>query len=240
MRKHLALSGLLAGMGLLILGAAAMAAGGFGAPGTYHFSDTNASAALNDSAGASIFLNVDRGMQTFKPRGVSGPPQMMGPETVLSFSGFDASGAGLFGCFVIPDSSFTVAPGLASARLKVDPSQETACPGQLVSAGGGGRLGLAGPVPDAGGGGGGGGTPITADITWTSNGAVTSFTFTNTSRCQGAKSPAAGGSQSTFASVAGSVSLLKDISSSPFSQIAQFDNVQVITGTFSAACTGAK
>ena len=238
MRKHLALSGLLAGVGLLAVGAVVMASGGgFGAPGTYKFTDVNASATLTDSSGNFLFINVDRGMQTFRPKG-GGTPVVVGPETVLNFSGFDATGGSLFGCYVIPDSSFVVASGLTSANLNVDPSQETPCPGFLIPAGAGGRPGFAGVVPNAGGGGGGGGTPITANLTWTSNGAVTTFHVTTNSRCQSASAVTNGGSLNTFASLSGSLSLIPNYIKLT-AAIGSFDSTQVINGTFSAACTGA-
>ena len=236
MRKHLAISGLLAGLGLLVLSAVVLAAGGgFGIPGTYKFIDVGASTSLTDSTGTNLFLFVDRGMQTFKPKG--GPPQVVGPMTTLNFSGVDGTGASIFGCWIIPDSSFTVASELASAHLKVDPTQETACPGLLIPANSGGRPGFA-AVRSYAGGGGGGGTPITANLTWTSNGAVTDFQITASSKCQSASAKTVGSSLGTFASLSGTLSLLPTYTNL-VATINSSHTTEVINGTFSAACTGA-
>lgn len=238
MRKRFFISAIVAAVSLVAVGGAALAAGGgFGTPGTYKFHDVSASAQLYDSNGMQLFISVDRGMQTFKLRGVNGPPVMVGPETMLNYSGFSPDGSYVFGCFVIPDSRFQVAANLATATLNVDPTVETPCPGIPVPAGAGGRPGLSNIVPEAGGGG-GGDTPITANLTWTSNGAVSSFNFTSNSRCQGAQAHTVGGSSNTFASVSGSVSVLADLTAL-YAAIGQFDNTEVITGTFSNACTGA-
>jgi hypothetical protein len=238
MRKTLFISASVAALVLVAAGGAAMAAGGFGAPGTTKFRDVDAGASVYDSAGTQLFISVDRGIQTFKLRGVSGPPVMVGPETVLNWSGFTAEGSFVGGCVVIPDSAFVVAGNLSSATLKVDPSMETQCAGFHVPAGAGGRPGLSSIVPNAGGGGGGGGATITANLTWTSNGAVMESTFVSSSKCQGALAHTVGSSSSTFSSVAGSVSALVDISTI-IASISQFDDTETITNTFSDACVGA-
>lgn len=242
MRFRLLLSTAVAMGTLVIAGAAVLAAGGggFGQPGTTTFKDLSASADLTDSTGTFLFLSVDRGVQTFKLRGVTGPPVMTGPETVLNYSAGSPFGAYTSGCFIIPDSSFKVAGDLSTATLVVDPSVETPCPGTLLAPDAGGRPGLAGVSPEAGGGGGGGGggQPITANLTWTSNGAVTNFDVVTNSRCQNAVAHSVGHSTNTFASVGGSVSPLADITTQ-FAGINQFSTQEVTTGTFSAACTGA-
>jgi hypothetical protein len=239
MRKRLFYSCVIAALSAFALGGGVLASGGFGGPGTTTFHDLSATAALSDSSGTSLFISVDRGIQTFKLRGVSGPPVMVGPETVLNYSGSSPNGSVYNACFVIPDSKFTVASNLSTAALNVDPTVETPCPGFLVPAGSGGRPGLSGTVPEAGSGGGGGGeVPITASIVWTSNGAVTTSHFMSDSKCQGADAHATGSSKNTFASVAGTVSLLTDVTAQ-FATIGDTSNKEVITATFSAACTGA-
>src|SRR5438309_1525135 len=126
MRIRLVFASVVAVLSVVALGGAVLAAGGgFGGPGTTKFQDLTASAQLTDSNGTFLFISVDRGMQTFKLRGVNGPPVMVGPQTVLTYFGNSADGSTFFnGCFVIPDSAFTVASGLATATLKVDPSLE--------------------------------------------------------------------------------------------------------------------
>lgn len=223
--------------------------GGFGTPGKNTFTDVSATAAFIDSVGF-VTLNVDRGMQTFKMKNTSGPPVMMGPETTLRVfvelvppapgqpGGFE------FGCFVIPDSAFMVASGLASATLNVSPAQETPCPGQLIPPAAGGRPGFSAPAPlggvGGGGGGGGGNTvgPITVNLTWTSNGVIFTNRFTSNSKCLTFVSSAQGDSQSTVATATGTISpLLSAGAILQFGSIAQFDSTQVITGSLAAACT---
>ena len=237
MHQRLVFSGVLAAVTALAMGGAVLAAGGFGGPGTFTFTDRFGNAELTDSSGAFMFINVDNGMQTFKVRGVNGPPVVVGPETVLNYAVMSADGTTTaIGCFVIPDSSFTLAPGLSSATLTVDPSIETPCPGFLVPAGAGGRPGVS-VVPDAGGGG-GGGTPITANLVWTSDGAVTVSTNTSNSRCQGTVAISNGTSSGAIASLSGSVSSLLDVTTQ-FASLQTFSTRETITGAFSNACTGA-
>src|SRR5260370_28221438 len=91
---------------------------GFGpTPGHTQFSDTNASADLFDSTG-SIHSNssADRGMQIFKAKQTSGPPIVMGPATMLNLE-VDVPNGFAFGCWIIPDSAFTVSGDLSSAPL---------------------------------------------------------------------------------------------------------------------------
>jgi hypothetical protein len=237
MRKRFLLSVVVAALSVVTMGGAALAAGGFGSPGTTKFRDLSAAGQLTDSTGSIVFISVNRGMQTFKLRGVPRPPVMVGPETVLSYFGNNPDGSFVSGCLVIPDSRFTVASNLATATLNVDPTVETPCPGFLIPAGAGGRPGISNIAPDTGAGVGGDMT-ITANLTWTSNGAVTSFTYNSTSRCETSVAHTVGSSTNTFASVSGTVSLLADVSSQ-YAAINQNDSTEVATGTFSQACTGA-
>jgi hypothetical protein len=238
MRKSIFLASTVAAVAMAAAGGAALAAGGgFGSPGTTTFHDVFANTQLSDSSGNLLFISVDRGIQTFKARHTAGPPVMVGPETVLNYSGNAPDGTFFGGCFVIPDSAFVVGGSLATASLNVDPSIETPCPGFLIPAGAGGRPGIGGVVPDAGGGG-GGGTPLTANLVWTSNGAVTVFNGTTDSRCQQANARTVFSSSNTFASVSGSAAGLVGLTSQ-FSQISISDSREVITSAFSAACTGA-
>jgi hypothetical protein len=239
MRKRLLFASVVAALAVVALGGAVLAAGspGFGTPGTTKFKDLNANAQVSDSNGITLFLSVDRGVQTFKLKGAAGPPVMVGPETVLNYFGSSPDGTTFVtGCFVIPDAAFTVASDVSTATLKVDPSIETPCPGFLLPAGSGGRLGLSGVAPE--GGGGGGQTRITANLVWTSNGAVTSTSDTFSSRCQGAFAHSVGTSNSTFASVSGSLSLLADVTAR-YANVSTFSTTVVTTAAFSNACTGA-
>jgi hypothetical protein len=249
LRRLLSLCGLGALLSLGLSGSVLAGGGGFGAPGTNTFADVSANASFIDAIGF-VSLSVDRGMQTFKLKNTSGPPVMVGPETTLvvfvELVPPPSGGPGGFesGCFVIPDSAFTVASrGLASASLKVGPAQERPCPGRLIPAAAGGRPGFSAPAPlgGLGSGGGSGGTisSVTVNLSWTSNGVIFFNGFTNGSKCLGFVSNAQGDFQNTIASATGTI--LELLSSGAIFQggnIAQFDSRQVITGTLAPACGG--
>ncbi len=246
MRRRYVSFGILGGLLSLALGGSALANDGFGMAGTNTFTDVSAEAGLSDGTSfAQIF--VDRGMQTFKIKGTSGPPVVQGPKTVLTVfvetlpltktkpPSFE------FGCWIIPDLAFTVANGLASATLSVGPTQETPCPGKFISPAAGGRPGLSALAPLSGSAAGDEGntlSSVTLNLTWTSNGAIASDRFTQNSSCQTFISNAQGDSQRTFATVAGTVSVLSGTPIGEFAAIRQFDATQVINGTLTTACIG--
>jgi hypothetical protein len=236
MRVRIFLAAGVAAVGAIALAGAAFAAGGgFGAPGTTAFRDVTAYAGLVDTSNDFLSVSVDRGVQTFLPKG-GGGPVMTGPQTTLSYSETLANGTVTGGCFIIPDSAFAVSSGLATAVLKADPTVETPCPGVLVPAGAGGRPGLVNVVPEAGGG--GGGMPITVDLVWTSNGAIMSGNGTSNSRCQGVSTHAIFSSTSTFASVSGTADGLTGPPSTQYATVQILNNVETISGVFSNACLG--
>ena len=218
-------------------GAALAAGGGFGSPGTTTFHDVSASAEFFDNAGGFLFITADYGIQSFRDRGASGPPVMVGPETTVNLSGNLDDGTPVFSCFVVPDSSFVVTPGLAKATLDVDPSIETPCPGFQVSPANGGRPGFTGVVPLAGGGGGGGST-FTAHVVWTSNGVLTTSNLAIQTRCQSATSHTTEVATSSPAVMTGAIDRLPD-ASGQFGNIQDSHSRQVITVAFSSACFSA-
>src|SRR5438270_7198495 len=102
MKLRLALTGVIATLATVAISGAALAAGGgFGGPGTFTFKDTSANAEFIDSSGNFMFVAVDYGVQTFKALGLSGPPIVSGPETVLNYDIQSTDGSTLigFGCF---------------------------------------------------------------------------------------------------------------------------------------------
>lgn len=239
MRKRVLFGGVTAAVtAVAVAGVALAAGGGFGSPGTTTFHDVTATAEFFDAAGGVVFINADYGMQSFKTRGVNGPPVIVGPETVLNVSGNLDDQTPVFGCFVIPDSSFAVAPGLASATLNVDPSIEAPCPGLQIPAANGGRPGFTGVVPFAGGGGGGGGTTFTGHVVWTSNGVLTTSNLTIETRCQAATAHTTDSVTSTPTLVTGGVSLL-DGADGQFGSLQDSRSKQVIASAFSSACFSA-
>ena len=160
------------------------ASGGFGqGAGTFTFTDTSAIAsAFNPVDGSSINVSVDRSTFVFRQR--PGGALQTGVMTVLSIGqevpNPDPTQPPTFNsaCLVIPDSDFTVSSDLRTATLATA-NQSTVCPFFLAPVNGA-------VASDKGGGGGGGGSiplPISANVTWTGNGAETVSQDNGTTRC---------------------------------------------------------
>lgn len=238
---------------------------GFGPPpGHSQLSDTNASADLFDSTG-SIHSNssVDRGMQTFKAKQASGPPTVMGPATMLNLE-VDVPNGFAFGCWIIPDSAFTVSGDLSSATLTttVTPGLSE-CPGPPLSGATGARPGLEAlslqPLQEGPPGSFGFIGPVQIGLTWTFLGAVEKSRFTSNASCASFISNAQGSDQRAFANATATLSatiatfqlpptkglppmpgppvVLTDTSlTSDFAAIDQASIDQVVSGTLSQAC----
>lgn len=238
---------------------------GFGPPpGHSQSNDTNAFADLVDSTG-SIHAgpSVDRGMQTFKAKQASGPPVVMGPATMLNLE-VDVLNGFAFGCWIIPDSAFTVSRDLSSATLATTVTPGVSeCPGPPLSAATGGRPGLEalslqqpqeGPPGSFGFIG-----PVQISLKWTFLGAVGQSRFTSNESCAGFLSNAQGSDQRAFSNAAATLSatiatfqlppvkglpptpgppvVLNNTSlSSDFASIDQSSIDQVVSGTLSPAC----
>lgn len=238
---------------------------GFGPPpGRSQVSDTNAFADLADST-RSIHANpfVDRGMQTFKAKEASGPPVVMGPATMLNLE-VDVPNGFAFGCWIIPDSAFTVSRDLSSATLTATVTPGVSeCPGPPLSAATGARPGLEALSPQPLGGGPPGSFgfmgPVQIGVTWTSLGAVFKSRFTNNASCDSFISNAQGSDERAFAHATATLSATIATFSPPppkglppmpgppvvlsnasltgdFAAIDQFSIDQVVSGTLSPAC----
>lgn len=154
--------------GSLALAAAAVAAGGLG-PGKYTFNSSSANAffGMGKKGGPpapSWQVSVSQGLNSFKP--VDGSRIVL-DSTMVFVSEFDPTGKGGFGCFIVPDSSFTVSRDLQSAALHATLTPDEACPGIGTPVGGSKDVAFAGGTGLA--------LPITVDVTWSSSGAVTTY-----------------------------------------------------------------
>jgi hypothetical protein len=238
---------------------------GFGPPpGRSQVSDTNAFADLADST-RSIHANpfVDRGMQTFKAKEAAGPPVVMGPATMLNL-GVEVPNGFAFGCWIIPDSAFSVSPDLSSATLTATVTPGVSeCPGPPLAAATGARPGLEALSLQPLGGGPPGSFgfigPVQISLTWTSLGAVLKSRITNNVSCASFISNAQGSDERAFANAAAMLSatiptflaptakgvppmpgppvVLNNASlTSDFGAIDQFSIDQVVSGTLSPAC----
>jgi hypothetical protein len=167
---------------IALAGSAVAGGGGFPqAPGTYKTTDTSANASLvgpstivcyppkgcfpqpSDFA----YVNVDRGLHTFKPKGGTVLVQQSGTMLNLFLSN-TASGTSVSGCWMIADSDFTVASDLSSASLSTTVPGQSNCPGTPLA------VSSTNVVTGKGGGGGGGGgtEPITLNLSWNYKGVV--------------------------------------------------------------------
>jgi len=238
---------------------------GFGPPpGHSQVSSTNAFADLFDSTGPiHANLSVDRGMQTFKAKQASGPPVVMGPATMLNLE-VDVPNGFAFGCWILPDSAFTVSGDLSGATLTttVTPSVGE-CPGPPLSAATGARPGLEAlslqPLQEGPSGSFGFIGPVQISLTWTSLGAVLKSRITNNVSCASFISNAQGSDERAFANAAAVLSatiptflappakgvppmpgppvVLNNASlSGDFGAIDQLSIDQVVSGTLSPAC----
>lgn len=203
---------------MLASSAAAGGGGGYGGPGRFTFTDTSANANLNDPAGNSTFVYVDRGYQSFKQKRTPGAPVVEIYGTVLNINQYNVDGTSAYGCWMIPDSAFAVASDLSSASLNANPGNETQCPGLYVGGAIGGKPGLQSSI------GLGGGQPptlipyITANVGWAGTGAVWRNTSASTSHCQSYASNSQGTFDYEFAPASSSSGDLSG-RSDPFAQV---------------------
>jgi hypothetical protein len=220
--------------GSLALAAAAVASGGMG-PGKYAFNSSSAKAffGMGKKGGppsASWSVNVNQGLNSFKPTQPNGP-RIVNHSTMVFVTEFDASGNGGFGCFVVPDENFTVSRDVQSAALDTTLTADEACPGFGTPIGGdkdvvfaGGSRGLV--------------LPITVDVTWSATGAVTTFQNSFSLACLDFSVDGNSTNQSTTAGAAGAISALSGQFNSEFAAVQTSAGKLDIRGTPQAACQG--
>jgi hypothetical protein len=228
---------------IALAGSAVAGGGGWPpAPGTYKTTDTSATASLVGPStivcgpkgcgpGPSDFayVNVDRGLHTFKPRGGDLLVQQNG--TMLNFSLFTTSGS-VGGCWMIADGDFTIANDLSSASLSTTVQGESNCPGTPLA------VSSTNVVTGKGGGGGGGGGvgPITLNITWTYKGVVSHARDDGTLICGSFKTVAGQDSDHATAVSQGQITGSSANLTSDFASIDQSSSKQVVKGTPVDAC----
>jgi hypothetical protein len=172
MNKRIFTGAILSGVVSVVLAGSAAAGGGGGGflpPGTYHFTDTSAFADISRPDGTFAFVSVDRGTHHFQlKKGSTLPPGFIAINgTVVNMGIHQPDGSFLNGCWVIPDSDFTVASGLTSASLHTTVPAASNCPGFEAV------IGTAGVTPKGSGGGGTLPGPLTISLDWTSLGTIT-------------------------------------------------------------------
>lgn len=222
--------------------------GGFGVPGRTSQAQHSAFAFLQDPSGnVQVNGNASGGVLTFKAKRTAGPPTST-PGTMVQIS-VGGQNQGAFGCWVIPDSMFTVNRDLSAAlQFRSDAPGVTPCPGFALASG----FPASGVVPFGGGGGGGFIGPVSLDLTWLASSPLYDARSTSNARC-GAFS---GNSTMTFddnfgasangtvsATLAGFDSLGNPIAVpvnatliSQFADVNVFDSKSVVNGPTTGSC----
>lgn len=162
-----------------------------------------------------VFVEVQTGTTTFRPRTPGGPP-ITSPMGVVDIS-FDQGYEHAFGCWLIPNDMLVVNADL-SATLSFDSSDPrvSECPGDPIGIGGGGLVfGLQGTV--------------LLTMTFTPAGPITSTRTTSRLSCNGFMSLGVSTQQNLDESISGSASGTFSDNDTPFA--AQFANGN---GTFTA------
>jgi hypothetical protein len=183
--RRLALVVSIAVFGSLALAGAVGAAGGGGGlgPGTYIFSNKDASATFGTMRGGppgqqGFSVIVDRGLNSFRPRDPNGQRTIMN-STIVSLAVFDDAGNSTFGCFLVNPSDFSISKNLQTASVHTTLTAAEVCPGfgAPVTAP---QTGVS-PLP------GGGGIalplPISLDVTWSGMGVTATSTDRSTFQC---------------------------------------------------------
>ena len=218
--------------GSLAFAAAAIGAGGLG-PGNYSFSSQSADAffGMGGKGGpptAAWSVSVNQGLNTFRPRGSGGP--IVERNTMVFVTEFDASGNGGFGCFVVPDSAFTVGRDLQSASLHAVLSADEVCDGFGAPVGGKGG----GPFA---GGDGGLNLPITVDVTWTATTATSTSSDVFTFRCLNFNMNGNSSFQSVQATATGSISALPGTFTAAYTDVASGSSQLHVNAQYPQACS---
>jgi hypothetical protein len=148
---------------------------------------------------------------------------------------FDATGAGGYGCFVIPAANFTVAKDLQSAALHTTLTADEACPGYGSPVAAGKNF-----AAYAGGGGGGGGLllPITVDVSWTGNGVVSTYKDRSSFQCLSYSEDGTSSNRDSSGSASVAVSTLTGSFISLSADVSSADSQLDIKGTSQPPCFG--
>ena len=178
------------------------ALGGLFTPGQLAGSGTFGFAEILDESNSTFALiQMQTGIQTFRPHRPGGPPiTMVGNVINISISTFSDSG---FGCWLFPSDQLVVGSDL-SATLNFDSSDPrvTECPGDPIGTsvlGAPPTLGPSGLVI-------GFIEPLQLSITWTPAGPVTTTRSTTRLSCRPLMSTTEGISQSVDSTISGSAS----------------------------------
>jgi hypothetical protein len=246
LRRMVPIGGALAALSLAFAGsAAAGGGGGFPPPGDYTFNDTGAFASYQivppgpTSGGDYLFLNVDRGVQTFQPRNANqdGSDVITQAGTMLSMSAsLSSTNTYEYGCWMIPDSAFVVGDKLHSASLAIHIDATTLlCPG--IPIGPAASLGKGVVTPKGGGGGVTFPLPLDVNVGWTWKGLVGTSHDTNSFKCGVLAVRSDSSRQSALSTSTATVSGIGGSPSDAFAQVARSESKMSVKGTLPVNCS---
>lgn len=244
-RRLVPISGVLAALSLAFAGSALAGGGGFPPPGNYTFNDTSAFASYQitppgpTGGGDFVFLGVDRGLQTFRPRGADENESQVITQagTMLNLSAsISSTNIFEFGCWIIPDAAFAVTDKLHSASLAVRITEQTPlCPGTPT-----GPAAAIGKGVIGGGGGGGGATfplPLRVNASWAWKGLVGSSQDAMSFKCGVLSVKSDSSRKSAVSTSTGAVSGINAALSDSFGQVSRSESKQNIKGTLPDNCS---
>ena len=219
----------------LVLAAAAIAAGGGLTPGDYRFTSTSANAQFGGAKGGpsdqpTVFIFVNRGLNSFQPEHPKGPKTVTNSTMVLVSIFTSTSGIG--GCWLINPSDFTASQDLQTAALHTTLTATNECPGVGAPVTGKGDA-----VPFAGGGS-GISLPITLDVTWTGLGVTSVQRDVNSFKCLSYAADGTNVMHASNATAAASVSGLTGLQPTDLATVSSTDTRVDINGTPDPACFG--
>jgi hypothetical protein len=220
--------------GSLVMAAAGIAAVGGLTPGHYNYTNLSAFAVVGVAKGGppakqGIAVYVNRGLNSFRPSDHKGPRTVTN-STMVQLSVFDAAGS-TFGCFIIPQSNYSVSKDLQSASLHTTLTVDNMCPG------------VGEPVPGKGAavspsGSGGLPLPITLDVTWNGLGVTSTGHDHSSYQCLDYSTQSTSVLHGSVATASGTVSGLGGRFDTDLASVDSYDYSVDIKGTPPPACFG--
>jgi hypothetical protein len=235
----------LTALSLAFAGSALAGGGGFPPPGSYALKDTGAFASYEIAppgpitGGDYVYLSVDRGVQTFRPRDPNGDGNGVITQagTMLNLSAsLSSTNTFEYGCWMIPDSAFAVGDNLHGASLAVHITDQTPlCPG--IPTGPAAALGKGVVSPKGGGGGVTFPLPLDVNASWTWKGLIGSSRDTNSFKCGVLSVKSDSSRDSAMSTSTGTVSGISGTPSDSFAQVARSESKMSVKGTLPVNCS---
>ena len=195
-------------------------------PGTYHYDSSRGLASFSTPDGGGADITVERGSFVFAPRGSTTLTLVSG--TVVGLNTYDPSGTWSGGCFMIPDSDFTMDPSMRSAHLQTTlPATSNCGDGTLMTID---HRVLHRPDDHSRGG-------SSIDLTWTWQGVVSTNQQNGQSACGSYHTEQRDTNALAFTTVTGSISGLGDhLVAGPYASLYRTGWDIMVTGSYGPLC----